>query len=333
MEVSVGSGASLERGYDNIPLPFGWFAVAMSDEIEVGERKTLRYFETEFVIWRGADGTLRAVDPFCPHMGAHLGVASEVVGNDLRCGFHHWTYNGDGGVANIPYAKLVPPKLKRSCISTWPVAEADGLVFVWYHPRKAAPKWEVASLPTCPDGEWVKSDSHEWIVNIHVQEITENGQDHAHFASVHGVPGAPKGEFKLDGWVRHNVVEATMDTPRGPMHGKIDNYAVGPGQSFSQFIDVTHVVMYQTVSPIDRETTHVRWQVYHLPDISDGKMRVAQARIRNIVLQIEQDIPIWNAKRYAKSPLLVEGDGPILAYRAQYAKFYQFDDDAEPAAT
>ena len=91
------------RGYANLPIPFGWFAVAMSDEIAAGDVKTMTYFGTEFVMWRGEDQELRAVNPYCPHLGAHLGVNSDVVGNDLRCPFHHWTFNGDGGVTGIPY--------------------------------------------------------------------------------------------------------------------------------------------------------------------------------------------------------------------------------------
>jgi 3-ketosteroid 9alpha-monooxygenase subunit A len=89
----------LDRGYDKLPIPFGWFAVAMSNEIAPGAVKTLQYFKTEFVIWRGEDGKINAVDPFCPHLGAHLGVNSDVVGNDLRCAFHHWRYNGEGDLA------------------------------------------------------------------------------------------------------------------------------------------------------------------------------------------------------------------------------------------
>ncbi len=319
-----------DRGYAGLPIPFGWFAVAMSSEIAAGEVKTLRYFGTEFVMWRGEDGVLHAVDPYCPHLGAHLGVASDVVGNDLRCAFHHWSFNGNGGVTDIPYSKLVPPKLKRSCLPTWPVEESDGVVYVWYHPKKAAPKWDVARLPVCPDGEWVLTETHEWIINIHVQEVTENGQDHAHFNAVHGVPFAPKGEFRLEGWTRRNTVVAEMNTPRGPMTGKIDTSAVGPGQSMVEYIDVCHVVQAQQVTPIDAEHTHLRWQMFHPPGISEGKMRVTQARIRDLVKQVNQDIPIWNAKIYKIDPLLVEGDGPLLAYRKQYARFYQFD-DPEPS--
>lgn len=320
------SRSPLDRGYAGLPIPFGWFAVAMSGDIAPGEVKTLRYFATEFVMWRGADGAVHAVDPFCPHLGAHLGVASEVVGNDLRCAFHHWSFDGKGAVTDIPYTDTIPPQARRGCLPTWPVAESDGVIYVWYHPKKAAPKWEVIGLPACPDDEWVLHSTYDWVINIHVQEITENGQDHAHFGAVHGVPFAPKGEFKLDGWTRRNTVVAEMNTPRGPMTGKIDTTAVGPGQSMVEYIDVCHVVQAQQVTPIDAEHTHLRWQMFTPPGISEGKMRVTQARIRDLVKQVTQDIPIWNAKRFMEQPMLVKGDGPLLAYRRQYARFYQFDD-------
>jgi 3-ketosteroid 9alpha-monooxygenase subunit A len=116
---------------------------------------------------------LRAVDPFCPHLGAHLGVNSDVVGNDLRCPYHHWQFNGEGGVTKIPYTDVIAPSMKRSCLPTWPVEEVDGVVYVWYHPAKAAPKWDVARIPECPKGEWVLAMTREWIVNIHCREIPE----------------------------------------------------------------------------------------------------------------------------------------------------------------
>ncbi len=318
--------ATKDRGYAELPIPFGWFAVAMSGEIACGDIRTLRYFGTEFVMWRGQDGVLRAVDPHCPHLGAHLGVASTVNGNDLRCAYHHWSFNGNGGVTDIPYSNVIPPQLKRACQPSWPVSERDGVIFVWYHPRKAAPKWEVAGLPVHPDGDWVLYETYDWIINIHVQEITENGQDHAHFNAVHGVQGPPEGEFKMDGWVRRNKVVAEMVTPRGPMTGIIDVTATGPGQSITEFTDITHVVHSQQTSPIDAETTHLRWQMYHAPGLSEGKMRVTAARIRDLVKQVNQDIPIWNNKIYRAQPLLVKGDGPMLAYRRAYQRFYEFDD-------
>lgn len=322
------------RGYGLLPIPFGWFAVAMSDEIAAGDVRTLKYFGTEFVVWRGEDGQLCAVDPFCPHLGAHLGVGGEVVGNDLRCPYHHWEFNNAGGVAKIPYARgVIAPRLKRECLTTWPVQESAGVVYVWYHPRRAAPKWEIASLPAPSNGgEWVEAERHEWVVNIHCQEITENGQDYAHFPAVHGTLSPPETEYTVDGFIRRNTIETQMKTPRGPMLGKIDVTAIGPGQSISHFTDVTEVMMSQQVSPIDAHSTHLRWQLYHPADISEGKSNVTNARMRDLVRQVNQDIPIWNSKRFTPEPLLVQGDGPILAYRRQYARYYQFDDPSPESA-
>jgi len=324
----------LDRGYAAMPIPFGWFAVARSREIGNGEVRTMRYFGTEFVVWRGGDGGLRAVDPFCPHLGAHLGVNSDVTGNDLRCPYHHWRFNGEGGVTRIPYTDAIPPSMKRNCLKTWPIAEVDGVAYVWHHPNNAAPKWDIARIPVCPDGgEWVLAGEYEWIIDIHCSEIPENGQDYAHFGAVHGVPNPPATEFKVDGWVRRNTVVADMNTPKGLMKGTIDVTATGPGQSMTEFIDVTHVVMNQQVTPISSGQSHLRWQLYHIPGLTDGKLRVTQARMRDLVKQVEQDIPIWNHKKNEARPLLVKGDGPILAYRNNYQKFYQFDEDsAAPAA-
>ena len=48
--------------------------------------------------------------------------------------------------------------------------------------------------------------------------------------------------------------------------------------------------------------------------------------------QVNEDIPIWNAKVFLERPLLVKGDGPMLAYREQYRRFYDFDDEADRVA-
>ncbi|MBV1918049.1 MAG: Rieske 2Fe-2S domain-containing protein [Sphingomonadaceae bacterium] len=328
----TGTRTALERGYSDLPVPFGWFAVALAKDVANGEVVTMNYFGTEFVVWRGGDGEVRAVDPFCPHLGAHLGVNSDVVGNDLRCPYHHWSFNGDGGVTRIPYTEVIAPSMKQSCLPTWPIEEVDGVVWVWYHPNKAAPKWEVARIPDCPDGDWVLAMTRDWIVNIHCREIPENGQDYAHFGAVHGVPFAPKGEMKVEGWTRSNKVVAEMKTPKGLMTGKIETIATGPGQSIIEYIDVTHVVQAQQVTPIDSSTTHIRWQMYHIPGLTEGRLRVTQARMRDLEKQITQDIPIWNNKKLEARPLLVKGDGPILAYRENYQKFFDFEEGPEPKA-
>ena len=76
----------------------------------------------------------------------------------------------------------------------------------------------------------------------------------------------------------------------------------------------------------------MRQTFYHPADISEGKTRVTAALVRNLVFQIEQDIPIWTHKHYEPNPMLVDGDGPILAYRQQYARYYAEDPKKASAA-
>ena len=72
----------------------------------------LAFVAVLFAAWN-AGGRADAAD-----LGAHLGVQSEVVGNDLRCAFHHWSFNGAGAVTDIPYTDVVPPQAKRGSNAT-----------------------------------------------------------------------------------------------------------------------------------------------------------------------------------------------------------------------
>lgn len=62
------------------------------------------------------------------------------------------------------------------------------------------------------------------------------------------------------------------------------------------------------------------------------KLRVNQTRMRDLCKQINQDLPIWNNKRYVPRPIIVQGDGPVLAYRSAFSRFYDFD-NPEPASS
>jgi phenylpropionate dioxygenase-like ring-hydroxylating dioxygenase large terminal subunit len=310
------------EGRFNLPIPFGWFAIAKSDELAPGEVKPISAFATEFVLWRGADGVARALDAWCPHLGAHLGHGGEVVGDDIRCPFHHWSFKGDGSVADIPYAKLVPPKLKKPCDRAWPVYEDMGIVFVWHHPHKAAPLWEIGPVTEIADEGWLPSHYHDWIFDVHIQELTENGADTAHFGALHGTRSPPVPEMKIDGWTRHSSVSTKMPTPRGDIDGTISVRAPGPGLSFTRFHGITELLLLQMQTPLDGDRTHLRHLYFHPAVVDERKVGVTKALIRETQRQLEQDSIVWPYKKHLREPLLVDGDGPILAYRQHYARYY-----------
>ena len=106
--------------------------------------RNIQYFGQEWVLFRAETGEAGVVDPYCPHLGAHLGHGGKVDGDSLRCPFHHWAYNPKGWCTRIPYAKIMPPVTKRQPIlKALPVTEKNGIVWAWYHPQGAAPQWEV----------------------------------------------------------------------------------------------------------------------------------------------------------------------------------------------
>lgn len=307
----------------NLPIPFGWFAVGRSEDITVGEVVPFQLCGEEFVMWRGDDGTVRGLDAICPHLGAHLGHSSKVIGNNIRCPFHHWQFRGDGGVASIPYQEKVPLTLSKPCPDrSLPIHEDLGVVFAWWHPRKAAPLFEIAPVPEIAEDGWIPAFYKEWIFDVHIQEITENSADVAHFPALHGIKSPPVPEMKIDGYFRYTSATSKLPTSRGEIDGKIDVRALGPGLSFTRFWGITDLLLLQMQSPLDGARTHMRHIYFHPAQVEDGKANVTRKLMDNTWMQLEQDALVWPFKRHLAKPMLVKNDGPILAYRKFYARFY-----------
>lgn len=56
------------------PSLSGWFFVHYSDDLRIGDVKTLRYFGQDLVLFRNEGGEAGMLDAYCPHLGAHLGA-------------------------------------------------------------------------------------------------------------------------------------------------------------------------------------------------------------------------------------------------------------------
>ena len=128
------------------PIPNGWFVVAMSDDLDPGEVRSLHYFGRDLVLYRTDDGEPRLVDAYCPHLGAHLGVGGKVEGDCIRCPFHGWTFDGDSGACvEIPYGggERIPAKAR---VRAYPTIERGGAIWAWHHLTEGEPFFEL------PDG-------------------------------------------------------------------------------------------------------------------------------------------------------------------------------------
>jgi choline monooxygenase len=108
-----------------------WHPLAVkSDLAKPGDFLTLDLLETPILI-RNFDGELRAFLNVCPHR--HSRLTNKAKGNTekLRCQYHGWEFNKDGGTGKIPDAKAFRPwDRENSCLTRFRVNTCGELVFV-----------------------------------------------------------------------------------------------------------------------------------------------------------------------------------------------------------
>lgn len=316
------SSRTLERS--PFPIPSGWFFVDYSDTLKAGELRNVNIFDQEWVLFRGEGGKVGMSDPYCAHLGAHIGHGGEVCGDHLRCPFHHWEYDTEGWCKNIPYAKLVPPVTKKGPILRMlPVVEKYGMIWAWYHPACEAPSWELPHIPCMEDEGWACTRRGSWTANTCIQEIGENGVDVAHLKFLHGAPAIPSVDAKFEDHV------ITIDIGEGYIVVK----GYGPGLNVVEFThEGVSAMMISYTQPIEKELSQMNMS-FRYKDFPEGskELMVAKKLVDHAIGEAEGedsagfesvDFIVWNNKKYRPKPLLCDGDGPILQYRKWYKQFY-----------
>ena len=315
-----------------MPIPFGWYVVAYSDELEPGQSKPVRYFGEDLVLFRTESGQAVLLEAYCPHLGAHLGYGihgnkgsgGRIEGESIVCPFHAWKFNENGECTDVPYAKNMPPKVQgKQCLKSYPINEVNQVIFAWYHPEGAEPMWQVVEHEEAMSDDWAPLDRYEWTLKTHAQEMAENAADPAHFKYVHGTASFPEWETTYDGPMVRGLQKAKMPTPRGDVDGAIHTGSAGPGQGFTKFEGIADTFLMGLTTPIDEETVQVRF-AFTQPKVNGEVVKggVNAAIIANIVGQLEEDAPIWENKIYRPLPILCDGDGPIAKFRKWYSQFY-----------
>lgn len=161
--------------------------------------------EDPVLLWRGADGRVRAFLNMCRHRGNRVCRADKGNAKDFMCSYHGWTYNTEGKLIGVPGMKeIYSGDLDTSQWGLVEVAQLEtykGLVFATFDP-KAPPLLEYLGgqdrelgimFDRRAGGTEVIGGVHKWIMNANWKYAADNffGDDGHHtitHVSVRRVP-------------------------------------------------------------------------------------------------------------------------------------------------
>jgi nitrite reductase/ring-hydroxylating ferredoxin subunit len=159
----------------------GWYRVCLSTDLPVNLIKTFRLLGKDVVVYRNNDGVVSALDAYCSHQGAHLGLGTITSNGNIRCAFHGWCFdkNGQCKTADVSVddrCKDVPRN-----INPWIVCEERGIVYLWFGSDK--PLFHITPLPCQNNLRHVGTVQFKMFSNI--VDIVENHVDFLHFYWIH----------------------------------------------------------------------------------------------------------------------------------------------------
>ncbi|HEV2124621.1 MAG TPA: aromatic ring-hydroxylating dioxygenase subunit alpha [Chloroflexota bacterium] len=128
--------------------PDYWYAVEYDGNIKPGQVVEVTFWGHSIALYRGEDGTLRAMENRCAHRQLKL-HRGEVSGCNLVCDYHGWVYDPEGRVIHMTHDLFGRP-LPSLRIATYPVKVRYGLIWIFFGDPELA---EVRRIPEIPELE------------------------------------------------------------------------------------------------------------------------------------------------------------------------------------
>jgi len=266
------------------PFPSGWFRVAASRQLGVGQRLRKRYFDRELLIARDRDG----------HASIHQGTSSlpvqEVNGQIML-------YFGGDPIWRMPQLAEYQSAgwSHRGCANHWPALRT--------HVQEIAENAvDVAHLS-----------------RLHSQQIRDSQTDHF---SADGPIFQHRIEvrynvFKLARWLRTEVTGTVETTCCGL--GCVATHSVVRARG----LGLDYLYMFYA-TPIDEDTVEFNTALSARCSVGRrwlGWLLMAKAQ-REAQVMVDQDMGILESKLYRERPTLCDGDGPIMEFRRWARQFY-----------
>ena len=321
--------------------PTGWFQIGWSSDFPDRAVESRRYFGQDLVVYRADDGTLHALDAYCGHMGAHLGVGGTVDGDCITCPFHGWVWNGQGQNVDIPYEDR-PNRARR--LRSWPIVERNDVVYLWNDPTGGAPTWDMPEMFAELGEERATRGYHPpgddgrvrcGVLQLNPYVVLDNVGDMAHFRTVHGTNDVPTvlshgpdgHRFLLRLGFGQSWKESGKrgDAERAATGDVLDIVQLGVGVSYSVMggKQLPAIVIILSTTPVDDDSSEMFQTVWLECAPRDDEPGRLERRMHYACHQLPRDIEIWEHQRYEEHPAWGASEvRPFKAIRAWARGFY-----------
>lgn len=176
-----------------------WFAICLSSDVERGQVRGYDFLDGRVIVVRGQDGAAQVLSAYCPHLGADLSVG-EVVGDTVRCAFHHWQYDRGGRCVKTAVGDPAPPTAR---LFRFPTCERYGVVFAF---NGTTPLFELPGFGV-PDEEllWV-TERFDGEFPVDPWVICCNTPDVQHIRVLHRIEFDSDDPGAAARWTEHSMV-------------------------------------------------------------------------------------------------------------------------------
>jgi 5,5'-dehydrodivanillate O-demethylase oxygenase subunit len=126
-----------------------WHPVAATADLDRETVVPVRVLGENLVLYRSTKGEIGLIQERCPHRSASLvyGIPDE---DGLRCAYHGWCFDREGGCVSMPYDDTQGSTTFRDSIriASYSVQELGGLIFAYLGPEPAPllPRWDLLVL-------------------------------------------------------------------------------------------------------------------------------------------------------------------------------------------
>lgn len=157
-----------------------WYMAGWSRDFTAGAPHAMTLLDEPVVFYRGADGTLAALEDRCCHRLAPLSHG-RVEGNDLRCLYHGLKFARSGACIEVPGRDAVPKAMR---VRSFPVVERHSAAWIWMGDPALADDALIPDFVGIDDPRWhMLPGRMDYDANYRL--IQDNLLDLSHVAWVH----------------------------------------------------------------------------------------------------------------------------------------------------